>query len=77
MFQETLSSDIAAAEAKLEQGQEEKPETTPVPKPPRPRAGRQPPPVQTISSLPRRPPLREGAGARLAEPRQTNAGMNA
>jgi len=42
LFQETLASDIAAAEAKLAQEQEEKPATTPVPKPPRPRAGRQP-----------------------------------
>ena len=42
LFQETLASDIAAAEAKLAQEQEDKPVTTPVPKPPRPRAGRQP-----------------------------------
>jgi len=42
LFQETLASDIAAAEAKLAKEQEEKPATTPVPKPPRPRAGRQP-----------------------------------
>jgi transposase len=42
LFQETLASDIAAAEAKLAKEQEEKPATTSVPKPPRPRAGRQP-----------------------------------
>ena len=42
LFQETLASDIAAAEAKLAQEQEDKPATTPVTKPPRPRAGRQP-----------------------------------
>ncbi len=42
LFQETLASDIAAAEAKLAQEQEDEPVTTPVPKPPRPRAGRQP-----------------------------------
>ena len=42
LFQETLASDIAAAEAKLAQEQEDKPATTPVAKPPRPRAGRQP-----------------------------------
>ncbi len=42
LFQETLASDIAAAEAKLAKEREEKPATTPVPKPPRPRAGRQP-----------------------------------
>ena len=42
LFQETLASDIAAAEAKLAQEQADKPATTPVPKPPRPRAGRQP-----------------------------------
>jgi len=42
LFQETLASDIAAAEAKLAKEQGEKPATPPVPKPPRPRAGRQP-----------------------------------
>ena len=42
LFQETLASDIAAAEARLAQKQEEQAATTPVPKPPRPRAGRQP-----------------------------------
>ncbi len=42
LFQETLASDIAAAEAKLAKEQEEKLATPPVPKPPRPRAGRQP-----------------------------------
>ena len=42
LFQETLASDIAAAEAKLAKEREEKPATTPVPKLPRPRAGRQP-----------------------------------
>lgn len=42
LFQETLASDIAAVEAKLAQKQEEQAETAPVPKPPRPRAGRQP-----------------------------------
>ena len=42
LFQETMASDIAAVEAKLAQEQEDKPVTTPVPKPPRPRAGRQP-----------------------------------
>lgn len=42
LFQETLASDIAAAEAKLAKEQEEKPATTSVPKPARPRAGRQP-----------------------------------
>ena len=42
LFQETLASDIAAAEAKLAQEQEDKPATTPVTKPARPRAGRQP-----------------------------------
>jgi len=42
LFQETLTSDIAAAEAKLAQEQEEQPATTSVPKPPRMRAGRQP-----------------------------------
>ncbi len=42
LFQETLASDIAAAEVKLGQEQEEKPATTPVPKSSRPRAGRQP-----------------------------------
>jgi len=40
LFQETLASDIAAAEAKL--AQEEKPVTASAPKLPRPRAGRQP-----------------------------------
>jgi transposase len=42
LFQETLASDIAAAEAKLAKEQEEQPATTSVPKLPRPRAGRQP-----------------------------------
>ena len=42
LFQETLASDIAAVEARLAQKQEEQAETAPVPKPPRPRAGRQP-----------------------------------
>lgn len=42
LFQETLASDIAAAEAKLAQEQEEISATPPVPKPPRVRAGRQP-----------------------------------
>ena len=42
LFQETLASDIAAAEAKLAQEQEETPATTSVPKLPRVRAGRQP-----------------------------------
>ncbi len=42
LFQETVASDIAAAEAKLAKEQEEKPATTSEPKPPRPRAGRQP-----------------------------------
>ncbi len=42
LFQETLASDIAAAEAKLAKEQEEKLATPPVPKLPRPRAGRQP-----------------------------------
>ncbi len=42
LFHETLASDIAAAEAKLAREQEEKLATPPVPKPPRPRAGRQP-----------------------------------
>jgi transposase len=42
LFQETLASDIAAAEDKLAKEQEEKSATPPVPKPPRPRAGRQP-----------------------------------
>ena len=38
LFQETLASDIAAAEAKLAKEQEEKLATPPVPKPPRPRS---------------------------------------
>jgi len=42
LFQETLASDIAAAEARLAQEQEEQVATPPMPKPPRPRAGRQP-----------------------------------
>ncbi len=42
LFEETLTSDIAAVEARLAQKQEEQAETAPVPKPPRPRAGRQP-----------------------------------
>lgn len=45
LFQETLASDIAAAEAKLAQLQAEQAAVTPAtakPKPPRPRAGRQP-----------------------------------
>ena len=42
LFQETLASDIAAAEAKLAQEQQDKPAPTSDPKPPRPRAGRQP-----------------------------------
>ena len=42
LFHETLASDIAAAEARLAQKQEEQAAATPVPKPPRPRAGRQP-----------------------------------
>ena len=42
LFQETLASDIAAAEAKLAREQEDKSATTPVTKPARPRAGRQP-----------------------------------
>jgi len=42
LFQETLAIDIAAAEARLAQKQEEQVATPPMPKPPRPRAGRQP-----------------------------------
>ena len=42
LFQETLASDIAAAEAKLAKEREEKPATPSAPKPARPRAGRQP-----------------------------------
>jgi len=42
LFQETLAIDIAAAEARLAQEQEEQVATPPMPKPPRPRAGRQP-----------------------------------
>ncbi len=42
LFQETLASDIAAAEATLAEEQQDKPAPTSDPKPPRPRAGRQP-----------------------------------
>jgi transposase len=48
LFQETLASDIAAAEAKLAKEQEEKPAPTSDPKPPRLRAGRQPLPEHLL-----------------------------
>jgi transposase len=42
LFQDTLASDIAAAEAKLAEKQAAEPETPSAPRAPRPRAGRQP-----------------------------------